>query len=152
MSWSLEQRNRLAAEKQQLQNYFPTFVWQNPMLAGQTRLVGSLKTNSKNVYHIEVRLVHPDQPHIKYPDCGPTVLISSPMPLRSRTNEALTSSSATMHTLPAIDGKTRICLYKVWAPTYTIYRALVKTRVWLEAYDAHIRTGQPIDRFLHHIQ
>jgi hypothetical protein len=65
----------------------------------------------------------------------------------------MVSASATMHVLGTRDGGTKICHSRSsrWVPENTLYLVALKGRVWLEAYEAHLRTRKPLDRFLRHM-
>lgn len=81
------------------------------------------------------------------------MVVAEPQPLRDRSGTPMTNASATMHVLGAKDGCTKICHFRSsrWVPANTLYLVALKGRIWLEAYEAHVLTGQPIDRFLRHM-
>ena len=63
-------------------------------------------------------------------------------------------NSAEMHLLdPDEHGHPQICHYRddVWTPNVTLYKVVMKGRFWLEAYEAHMRTGKAIDTYLPHM-
>jgi hypothetical protein len=33
----------------------------------------------------------------------------------------------------------------------SLYKILMKARLWLEAYEQHLRRGEPIDKYLSHM-
>jgi hypothetical protein len=133
---------RLAHEKAVVDRYFPGFTWRNPQR--DTRLTGKVRTNPGSSYQLEVRL--PDD----YPDSCPSVYVTSPA-LKMKTGAALPSPSHQMHTLsPDSDGHPQICHYhpNSWTMDNSIYLVLMKARLWLEAYEFHLQTGDPIEHFL----
>lgn len=101
------------------------------------------KTNSGNVYtlHMDLR---------EFPASQPRVFVTRM--LRDNKGNNLASPSSSMHTLSAENGWTRICHYGLnsWTPNVSLYKVYVKCRLWLEMYEAHLRTGKPIDYYLNH--
>ena len=137
MPWSEAQRHRLAAEKSILDHYFSGCVkWIDP--TGDTKVEVNLKTNNDNRY--TVRLYIGDFPN-SVPDM---VVISSPKPMPNW------GSSAAAYTLGKRDGYLKICHYHYshWTDRSTLYAVVMKGRIWLEAYEGYLRTGQPINYFL----
>ena len=103
-----------------------------------------LQSNSKAVYRIRVEL--PED----YPNSLPKVFMTLPKPLKNRNGRDMTEVSHSMHTLSPSNGDVQICHYKVenWTPNVTIYKIALKVRIWIEAYEGHVRTGKDIDDFL----
>ena len=62
----------------------------------------------------------------------------------------MNDTSAEFHTLSGIDGHTHICHFKasLWTDNNTLYQVVMKGLIWLEAYEAHLRTGKSMDVFL----
>lgn len=104
----------------------------------------ALQTNSKKVYTVKLELGS------NYPYSLPTAHITSPKPLKDRNNRPMLDASHSMHTLPSIDGCTRICHYgpSQWHPGVYLYQIVIKIRVWLEVYETHLKTGAPLDKYL----
>ena len=50
------------------------------------------------------------------------------------------------------DDNIQLCHYSdaVWHSNVTLYKVALKCLVWLNAYDGHLRTGEPLDYFLKH--
>ena len=139
MPWSQAQRQRLAAEKSVLEHYFSGCVkWIDP--ASDTKVEVTLKTNNDNRYTLRIYIG--DFPS-SIPDM---VVVSSPKPMPG----AWKSGSADNHTLSQRDGYLRICHYhsSQWNDRSSLYEVVMKGRVWLEAYEGHLRTGQPMSYFL----
>jgi hypothetical protein len=149
MSWSNEQMNRLALERDILQRSFPAVAWEwfDPKAPQRARVEGILHTNSSQKYRIRIAGLQ------GFPASCPDLFVISPMPLRDRAGKAMTGVSATMHTLEGSGGATKICHFQqsLWLPQNTLYQVVIKGRIWLEAYDAHLRTGEPLDRYLRHM-
>ena len=98
-------------------------------------------TNSKNMYTLRVDL---DQ----FPESIPKVFITKM--LKSKSGEDLNSPSHAMHTLASEHGYTRICHYgnTSWRPDVALNKVYLKCRVWLEADEAHLQTGDNICDYL----
>ena len=101
------------------------------------------KTNSGNLYTLRVDLT-------SFPMSVPKVFVNRM--LTDCRGKELSSASSSMHTLASENRQTRICHYGSlsWTPNVSIYKIYVKCRLWLEMYEAHLRTGLPIDHYLNH--
>jgi len=143
---SMSRDARVAFEAQILASYFPFFEWYE--WDGELFAEGPMRTNDGAVFG--VRVVLPDD----YPSGIPQVLVTHPKPLRDAYGEKLTDlgDCASMHVLRPIDGLPVICHYPAWTwgPHRTVYQVVVKARLWLEAYQQHLRHGRPIDTWLGH--
>ncbi|XP_028405119.1 uncharacterized protein LOC114527618, partial [Dendronephthya gigantea] len=140
-TWSHAQRQRLAAEKSVLEHYFPGCVrWIDP--TDNTKVEITLKTNNDNEYILRIYIG--DFPN-SVPDM---VVVSSPNPMPDW------GSSYSNHTLTRRDGYLRICHYHYsqWTDRSSLYEVVMKGRVWLEAYEGHLRTGQPMNYFLREME
>ena len=148
MTWSDHQRQRLTAERKILQRYFPAARWLDPQDANNTRVEIDMPTNAHSRYRLHL-LVPPD-----YPSSQPDLLVVHPSPLRARGYDLLETSGG-MHTLSPLYSHpqcVRICHYRGWDPNKSLYLVLMKARLWLEAYEAHLRHGNPIDAYLGHMR
>ncbi len=98
-------------------------------------------TNSKNRYTLRVDLD-------EFPESIPKVFITKM--LKSKFGDDLDQPSHEMHTLGSEHGYTRICNYgnKYWKPDVALNKVYLKCRVWLEAYEAHLQTGDNICDYL----
>jgi len=132
---------RRRVEESLLDRFFPAFVLH------QTTALGTLTTNSSRQYYVAVEL---QQFPLGPPDVkvvGPRLVDSQRRPLGER------GPSGAMHHLGCDPtGSLRLCLFSQLqhSPQNTLYKALLKARLWLEAYENHLRTGQPIDQLLAH--
>lgn len=134
-------RTRLSAEQAIVARYFPGFAW-TPS-GTQTLAEGVLRINSGNAFR--VRLVLPPD----FPSRPPRAYVLSPA-LRGR-GYSLHEASHRMHTLsPDEHGHVQLCTYnsESWVETNTVYHVLMKVRLWLEAYEMHLASGEPIAHFL----
>ena len=147
MGWTPAQQQRLRQELVILSRFFPSMTWFNPTVPGATYLEGPLSTNSGGWYQLRVYV--PEQ----FPAICPEMIVARPAPLHSRRGAALTNPSGAMHTLGTRDGGTKICHYHPsrWVPENTLYKVLLKGRIWLEAYEGHLSSGRDIEYYLKHM-
>ena len=140
MSWSKVQRSRILEERDILNAYFPSRVtWRD----GATNVEIRMTTNSDNEYCLRVYL--PDD----FPNSVPDMVITeSPQPMPDW------QSGSQTHTRKRRDGFLRICHYRRarWDCDNYLYHVFLKGRLWLEAYEAHLRTSEPVDQFLRQMQ
>jgi hypothetical protein len=146
MVWTYEQQDRLQKEFEIMDQYFPDLYLVK--VGTQDCVEGYMYTNSKTPY--KIRLYIPTD----LPYSVPEVVITYPNPIKDFYSRDLTihGASPAMHLLGSKDGYPKICTYKAerWNSNVTFYKVLMKVRLWLEALDGHIRTGQPMDYFLQH--
>lgn len=143
--WSDVQRKRLAEERAILQRFFPSFRWIDPV--GDTKLEGTVKTNSSKLYEIRI-YIPPD-----YPNSIPSVVVLKPTLLDHKGGDLRVQGMSTlMHTLENRDGYLTVCHYRPdrWQPHITLYKIIIKVRLWLEAYEGHRTTGKTMDDYLKH--
>ena len=145
MSWSATQRQRLAYEKSLLEKYFQNRVtWINPTEAGETKVEVIVTCSNDKQYILRVYLP-PD-----FPNSVPPMTVKTPSmtTLKKRNGNALHGIAD--HTYGVRDGCTQICHFKpdLWKDNNTLYQVVMKGLIWLEAYQAHLRTGQPLNVYL----
>lgn len=98
------------------------------------------KTNSGKIYtlHVDLR---------EFPENIPAVYITKM--LKDYNGNDMDHASATNHTLTSENGWTRLCHYgQSWKPNVSLFKVYIKCRVWLEAYEAHLSTGKPMNYYL----
>lgn len=149
MPWSASQQKRLGLEKELLEKYLHGRVsWINP--TGSTIVeVRATCTNSKE-YTLKVYLPS------DFPNSCPDMVVKPPSStwfsyyLRKKDGSKMDDASGSDHTLEGRDGYTKICHFRscLWKSDYTIYQVIMKGLIWLEAYEAHLRTGRPLGSFL----
>ena len=89
-----------------------------------------------------------------FPDSRPPIYIHSPNPLPAFSFGVNMNSyglSHSMHTLSnGPRGEVQICHWRDnrWHSGITFNKVMLKAIVWLEAYEQHITTGEPIDNFV----
>ena len=146
MAWSEKQRYRLAQEKKILEKHLLGFDFYNP--TDHTYVFGNFQTNCDNKYGVRVEIPS------GFPDQCPKAYITSPNPLWGyRGTETIQSYGVShdMHTLSTHEaGWVQVCHFKSerWNASYTVYKVLIKVRLWLEAYEGHRSTGRIINNFL----
>ena len=137
MSWTEAQKKRLAAEKAVLDHVLPGCAkWIDP--TEDTKVEVKLKTNNDNEYTLRIYIGN-------FPNVVPDlVVVSSPKPMPDW------GYSSASHTLGTRDGYLRICHYhdSQWTDRSSLYEVVMKGRVWLEAYEGHVRTGKAMNYFL----
>lgn len=142
MSWSADQRDRLAVEKRILDKYFPGRTrWIDP--TGQTKVEVNMTSNSNVQYLLRVYLT------VDFPNACPRLAVVSPK-LYQRNGEPLPECVTEFHTLESIDQSPTICHFQPlwWTQDNTLFQVFMKGRVWLEAYEAYRSTGKRMDSYL----
>ena len=139
-----EQCQRLAIEEKLLARYTPDFRFYNK--TGDAYIDGWVMTSGgANWYRLWVG-VPPE-----YPYSPPHLYVGHPHPLwmcgYQRTINSLGTSHA-FHVLDNPNGWVKICHTEYWDASLTCLKILLKGVMWLEAYEAHLRTGQNIADFL----
>lgn len=106
-------------------------------------LIVGQQTNSGKIYTLKIDLSD-------FPNTDPVAIIIDPKPLRTKTGEPMLEPSHYMHTLSSINGYTRICHYgpQNWSANVSLYKVIIKIRIWLEAYETHLKTGEPLSHYL----
>lgn len=135
---------RLQFETTILERYFPRkFKFENLNLSNEILDVG-IKTQSGKIYRLNIKL------KTDYPNSLPEVYVIFPLPLRKFDGSRIQGASHEMHTLSNDGDKIQICHFKPenWNPNQSLYKIILKVRIWLEAYEGHLRTGNPIDDYL----
>lgn len=144
MPWSPTQRNRLGFEKELLEKYFSGRVsWIDP--TGNTRVEVRVTCTNDKKYTLRVYLPS------DYPNSCPDMIVCNPAScLRKRDGSLLSSTSGYDHTLSSRDGCTKICHFRsdLWRDDNTLYQVVMKGLIWLEAYEAHLRTGNSLSKYL----
>jgi ubiquitin-protein ligase len=109
-------------------------------------LMFAIRTNSGKTYTLKIEIPN------GYPNSLPAVYVTNPKPLKTKFGEAMLETSANMHTWSGKDGCTRICHFGTvsWSPRQSLAKVVMKCRVWLEIYEAHLITGESIGDVLQH--
>lgn len=111
--------------------------------AGSPYLLIAAITNGGGLYTLRIDLA-------SFPDSAPPVFVTRM--LRNSSGEEMSGCSHEMHTLTSENGWTRLCHYgySEWTPAVSLFKVYVRCRLWLEMYEAHLRTGNTIDYYLSH--
>ena len=145
MPWSATQRQRLAFEKSLLEKYFRNRVsWIDP--TGDTKV--EVRVTCSNDKQYTLRLYLPQD----FPNSVPPMIVKTPWmtTLKKRDGRTDMGECAGDHTYGTRDGCTQICHFKpaLWKDNNTLYQVVMKGLIWLEAYEAHLRTGASLSRYL----
>ena len=143
MVWTRVQRDRLAIEKEKLEQYFRLGVtWIDPQ--GETKVQVLLKSNADREYTLRIYIP------ADFPNSCPALVVVSPPKLLLKNGRRLPQISDSFHTLEDMDGFHRICHFYPpdWTPDITLYQVFMKGRLWIEAYEAHLETGEDMDVYL----
>lgn len=143
MTTRMTRAERLQLDEKLLQQHFGP-SWHLQGTRGPSHgVIGKLKTNEGNEYVVFV-------PVSGYPDGPPRAFIVSPE-LRGRGGRQLPELSHDFHTRERDEhGHVQVCHYadSVWTPAVTLYRVVLKVRIWLEAYERYLATGKSPGHFL----
>lgn len=143
MPWSEVQIHRLTIERQLLDKYFPGRVtWISPLHS--TKVEVKLVTNNGKNYVLRVDLP------ADFPNSCPNVVVVSPPVLLQKNGQPLPENSSAFHTLNHEGGCIAICHFYPpdWNAENTLFQVFMKGRLWLEAYQGHLETGQTLDVYL----
>ena len=143
MPWSANQRQRLAFEKDLLEKYFRNRVtWMDP--TGDTKV--EVRVTCTNDRQYTLRIYLPSD----YPNSVPDMIVRTPTMSRLRRRDGNELAGSADHVLGSRDGCTKICHFRpdLWRDNNTLYQVFMKGLIWLEAYEAHLRTGATLSKYL----
>jgi hypothetical protein len=109
---------------------------------------GTHKTNSGNAYKIFSPIP------CRYPNSRPPVYIQEPNPLRGYEFGKTINSYGTNHSMHTLsngpNGEVQICHWRDerWHSGITLNKVMLKVVLWLEAYEQHLLSGDPISAFV----
>ena len=89
----------------------------------------------------------------RFPDGLPKIYVQHPHPLCRRGGESMAVVSGEYHTLsPNEDGHVQICHYGAsqWHANISLVKCVLRSKIWLDAYEQHLKTGKTIDTWLAH--
>ena len=144
--WTSNQRHRLAIEKKLLEKNFPDFQFYNPTSETDCYIYGKLISSQKRTYYIKICIPN-------FPDRCPKAFLCYPKSIKDFYGKPLVDigTSHKMHTLsPSKEGFVQLCLYREerWTASCSLIKLIIKAGLWIEAYEAHLKTGRPIDDFV----
>ncbi len=111
-------------------------------------LWGTHRTSSANAYEIWSPLPN------RYPSSRPPVYVRKPNPLSGYSYIMPINAygvSHNMHTLSnGPNGEVQICHWRDerWHSGITLNKVMIKAVLWLEAYEQHLSSGDPITNFV----
>lgn len=146
-NWSADQKVRLAIEKQTLdEEGLSHFTFYDSADSSLTSVRGLHTSAAGSVYGLCLRL------GMGFPHQMPSLYITSPSPLYGYGMKTIQSygTSHAMHVWePDWNSYVKICHCKseYWSASNTIVSVLMKGFLWLEAFEAHKRTGKTIDSY-----
>lgn len=143
MPWSQAQRQRLGFEKTLLESYFRDRVtWISP---GDQTIV-EVRATCTNDRQYTLRIYLPTD----FPNSCPNMVVKASARLRARNGDLLECYPGDNHIGKTVEGYTGICHFRPnrWRNDNTLYQVTMKGLIWLEAYEAHLRTGRPLSQFL----
>lgn len=138
---------RIRIEEAVLAEHFPRrYVFHPPTHGRSGYLEVTLKSSRGRHYRLKVMLA------ADYPARVPEVYLVYPetLPDHRKRNLASLSPSHKMHLLKPMGNFVQLCHYKPenWHPNVTLYKVALKCLLWIEAYEDHLRSGQPIVDYL----
>ena len=120
-------------------------TWVNQRKREDAKVESTLTTTHDNQYTLRI-YIPPD-----YPNSLPTLAVRSARgALKKRDGSEMTRASGQDHTHDGRDGFTVICHSGsgLWTGNNTLFQVFIKGRNWLEAYEAHLRSGKPLGTYL----
>ena len=144
--WNESQRNRLAIEEILLADQFPHFKFRDHAKGGLTTIWGNHITAAENSYTLCIWIVS------GFPYDIPSLYVTNPCPLYGYMGKTIQSygTSHAMHVWETDwNNYVKICHWNAehWSAMNTLVAVLSKGMLWLEAFEAHKRTGKNIDTF-----
>lgn len=143
MPWSASQRQRLGVEKDLLEKYFRNRVtWIDP--TGDTKVEVRVTCTNERQYTLRVYIP------ADYPNSVPDMIVKTPSMTLLKRRDGSDLQGSPDHVYGSRDGCTQICHFEpsLWKGNNTLYQVFMKGLIWLEAYEAHRRTGQPLSAYL----
>lgn len=144
----MELARRLQLENDLLRRHFSGFHIQDLQGGPNLGVVGTLTTNSGRRYSLWI-------PLRGFPGQAPRMYVVSPFLYDHKRNPLWEQGvRSDMHLLTANEHHhVQICHYQDshWSIDVTLYKVVMKGRIWLEAYESHLRTGNTIDYYLGHM-
>ena len=141
----LAQKIRLENERRDLERNFQRDKISWTFLAEKTYVEVEVSCTNEEKYILRVYIPN------DFPNSCPSVVVISPNGILRRANGSfLRTASRNDHILSSKDGYTQICLFRsdIWMGDATLSQVVKKGVIWLEAYELHLQTGDPIDKFL----
>lgn len=137
---------RFKIENEILNKFFPNSFQFFDMGGKSSYLEVKLKSNSKQQYTIKVTVAE------DYPNRMPKIYITQPEDLKDFRGRKLVDMGAVhkLHLLHPKGNFPQLCHFKPanWNANVSLYKVVLKARIWIEAFEAHKRTGKTLDHFV----
>lgn len=137
-------QERFELEDAVLAHYLPRNMFRfRDMNTSSPYLQAGVVTNDGKCFILNIRLSG-------FPASKPKVYVEEM--LRTKSGALMDSASAPNHTLTSWNGWTQLCHYNdaSWTNDVSLWKVYLKCRLWLEMYQAHMRTGKNMDYYLNH--
>ncbi|GAA4074894.1 hypothetical protein GCM10022389_20650 [Flavobacterium cheonanense] len=135
--------SRLLFETAILKRYFVNrFLFSE--VDGEEMLLVGVKSQSGKIYQIKIELSE------IYPLEMPNAFIVYPIGLKNFKGKRLPEFSHQMHILENSSKGVQICHFHPgnWNPNQSLYKVILKVKIWIEAYEGHLKNGKPINDYL----
>ena len=144
MPWSASQQKRLAIEKQLLEAYIDgnRVTWIDP--TGDTKVEARLTCSNNKEYTLRIYLPQ------DFPNSVPSMIVKTTWMTELKKRNGSDLDGHDDHTYGSRDGCTSICHFRpdLWKDDNTLFQIFMKGLIWLEAYEAHLRTGYNLSKYL----
>lgn len=146
--WSTDQRDRIRLEHALLQQegfgQFSVYWYES---TDTYQASGYTLSNSGHRYHLALPIPS------GFPFTRPALYLTEPSPLLTADGRTVASLgvSHNMHTLsPSPAGFVQICHWRDdrWHARILLHKVFLKGLLWIEAYEQHLATGQPLADFV----
>jgi hypothetical protein len=103
-----------------------------------------LRSNQGLVYKLVIEISQ------NYPYQMPMATITFPKLLKGFNGKKINSYSHELHTLECTKEYIGLCLFhpNQWSPNQSLYKVIVKAKLWIEAYENYLKTGKNINTYL----
>ena len=147
MTWTTDQRNRLALEQQILQREgFSQFSVYHDGSNDTYYVSGIATSNSGRRYSLYSSIPS------GFPTQRPALYITDPCPLYMADGKPISALgvSHAMHTLSPSNGMVQICHWRDarWHSGIVLQKVFLKALLWIEAYEQHLATGRSLADFV----
>ncbi len=143
--WTPKQQYRLAFERKLLEADMPQYQFYNHV--GDTYVEGT-PTLTSGAGRFRLRAELPSS----YPLERPRLYVWAPRVLRKRGKPRTVNALGRSHAFHTQDnhvsGVVQICYADTWDPSMCLITVFLRGMLWLEAYEAHLRTGRDLAEFL----
>ena len=135
--------SRLLFETAILKRYFANRFLFSEVDGEEVLLVG-VKSQAGKIYQIKIELSE------LYPLEMPNAFIVYPKGLKNFKGKRLPEFSHQMHILENDSKGVQICHFLPgnWNPNQSLYKVILKVKIWIEAYEGHLKNGKPINDYL----